>query len=104
MYSDEVIFVIREDKYLSVFYSDGKHIVRKDDISKYKLKVKNRYKNPIEINRCYLYPAKTINNKNCIYVNVNKFIENEEYYNYLLKYFDLYYIVKKMYIKQMIDE
>ncbi len=104
MYSDEVILVIREGEYLSVFYSDGKNIIRKDDMTKYKIKVKNRYKNPIEINKCYLYPAKTINNKDYIYVNVSKFIENDEYYNYLLKYFGLYSIVKKMYIKQMIDE
>ena len=99
--NNEVLIVKKHEQFFAVFYSDGKHVIIKDDINKYKMKVKNRYKNPIVIEGCYLYPSKTIKDNECIWINVKKFKDDDIFFNYLLEYFNLYETTKKMYMKQM---
>ena len=96
-----VVLIVKKDgEYLSVFYSDRSHKIIKDDIKKYRIKVKNRYKTPIILNHCYLYPTRGMNNADCTWVNIDKFIEKDEYYHFLLRKLELYPVVKGMCFKQ----
>lgn len=104
MGNNDVLMVMKKDMYLSVFYSDGKHVYVKEDLSKYKIKVKNKYKNPILINESILYPTKNSKDTGCVWVNIKWFKENDEYFNYLLDCFDLYAVTKKIYIHQMLSD
>ena len=88
--------------YMNIYYSDGKQMIVKDNIKKYRVKVNRGDKNPILYCDCLLYPTHNIKHEECIFINIEKFDKKDEFYIYLLKCFGIYLKAKKMYIKYML--
>lgn len=84
---------------MDIYFSDGTHVIIKDNIRKYIIKVNKGYKNPIMYCHCLLYPTKSIKDDECLWINLDCFIKKSDYDVYLLKYFNVYEKAKKMYIR-----
>ncbi len=96
---DIVLMVKKQGEFLSIFYSDRTHVIVKDDIRRYRVKMKKGYKRPILINNSLLYPTKSIKDEDCIFVNIEMFVKGDAYYHYLLNKHGIYDKTKSMYLK-----
>lgn len=97
-----VVFLESYGRYLKVYYSDGHMEIVEEKIQNLISKGDKKigYKNPIFYKGVYLYPSKSIKEKDCQWINLDYLDEKDSLFVQLLLDKNLYEKAIKMYLRE----